>query len=648
MSNTTNVISIGSLNVQPGSGYFATFQMSFIQPEGSISRSQCDQEGSIATNVGLGVSLYFLQVVVEPADADTVDARRRALLREFDQTRGPVTVVIENAAGTARRRYMQFVVRKADQMENAHGKGFAVTLETYDDGARWQGLDVIETTWTLDASGTREITVLGDLDVYPTYTMTPNTARATPVWPYRRDILVEWRSPYGGVHSIDVTGGGLDTQAMIAAGKVTDGANMAVMMNGRMRRHWYAPDNGQPFADPFGSTGTRLWINMRFEPAVWPVLAKRVSESDTTWAVEEDDGLPAMGVLRAGAEYVAYASRAPGYLYGVRRGLYGSTAAEHEPGNLTHYQGAGAIYYGPSGALADNLKDAEYLSAVAPVFLDGQGSSNQEWRFETFAANGAPASWAYSAYLRGLGFVEESDETGTPGTTWAYPWAAMGLLAGWTGTTTFTTRYAVPLRWVEIRGRRQSQLSPAAYPNAPVLLALSEDYRSRTTVWEASDGVSREGNLAFNRTSSDIRPPDPFGTAIGYNRLSWGVSQSNHVQADIQWLRAAFDDAYTPVVTMMAEETDYDLDATLANVTTGESLRVQFPNLTPGKSLVIDSQSQTVVYTGDGSNQYAAVRRDVSRPKFLRLVPGVNTFAITENGMGQITIKVAYRPRWYA
>ena len=48
---------------------------------------------------------------------------------------------------------------------------------------------------------------------------------------------------------------------------------------------------------------------------------------------------------------------------------------------------------------------------------------------------------------------------------------------------------------------------------------------------------------------------------------------------------------------------------------------------------------QTVTYTLDGSSQYAAVRRDAARPRFLRLVPGVNNFQITEAGMGELEIK---------
>ena len=102
----TNIISVGNINTEPGSGYVAVFVQSFVPPESTVSRVARDTDAPIVTHVALAPRVYYLQVLVEPAAADDMDARRRAILREFDSTRGPLTVVIENAAGTARRRYM--------------------------------------------------------------------------------------------------------------------------------------------------------------------------------------------------------------------------------------------------------------------------------------------------------------------------------------------------------------------------------------------------------------------------------------------------------------------------------------------------------------------------------------------------------------
>lgn len=643
MSHTTNVISVGNINVESGSGYFATLDQSFLQPENTISRVERDVDAPVVTNVALGLHVYYLKVLVLETAADDLDARRRAILREFDTTRGPVTVVVENATGTARQRYMQFVVRKVDQVVEQMGRGFVAALEATDE-VRWRSTLEEEEVWTVNASATRSLTVAGDLDAYPVYTLTPNSAKTTPNWPYIRMILIEWRSPYGGSHPIDVTGGGLDTDALLTAGKITDESNIAVKMNGVLKRHFYGNDSYD-----FGTTQTRIWIDMEFRPAVFPVTAGYIFSTSTTWRVDNDFGLPPSGTLQVGDEIVTYTGRAPGYLYGVARGQYGTTAAAHYAAELiTYYQGVGWLVYGPDAVTPENLKSDAYRTAQEPMMLQAAvSSSNAIWQYQMFGWHDRPKSWGYASYLNNLGFVDESDVYGAYDAPWVEPWNALGFKAGWTSLSLYSQRFAIPVKSLRVQGRRMIRVSPAAAPNAPTLTVLSEDQRQRKVVWAATEGAGRDTNMWFDVDTDDFRP---FGYSeeIGFNRVHWGVSQASHLQADIQVMYVRFDDNYLPNVTLSAEMTEYDLDLTLENTTTGESLTVQMPNLSPDESLVIDSQWQTVTYTRDGSNQYGTVRRDRPRPKFLKLVPGVNNFQITEAGMGELEIKVTYRPRWYA
>jgi hypothetical protein len=650
MSHTTNVISVGNINVESGSGYFATLDQSFLQPENTISRVERDVDAPVVTNVALGLHVYYLKVLVLETAADDLDARRRAILREFDTTRGPVTVVVENATGTARQRYMQFVVRKVDQVVEQMGRGFLAALEATDE-VRWRSTLEEEEVWTVNASGTRSLTVAGDLDVYPVYTLTPNSGRIAPNWPYARRVFIEWRSPLGGRHPVDVTGGGLNTSALLAAEQISDESNIAVMLDGRLVRHFY-PDPVTSPGDAFGTTQTRIWVDMEFRPAVYPVLGEYVSDVATTWRVQGDTGLPQSGTLKVEDEIVTYTSRAPGYLYGVSRGRWGTTAAAHNNwSEITHYQGVGWILYGPNAVTPENMKDDDYrVLTQPPMFLTEAASSNAIWNYQHFGGSWQPRRWTFASYLNNLSFVNESNAAGGYDTTLTTSWDALGLKAGWTSLSVYSLRVAVPIKSVRVQGRRMTRISPASAPNAPTLTALSDDQQARRIVWNAGEGASRDTNEWFDVDSGDIRP-EPFteeAVLVGYNRLQWAVSQSSHLQADIQVMWVRLDDDYLPVVTLGTEQTDYDLDLTLANTTTGESITVQFPNLVEGESLVIDSQWQTVTYTLDGSNQYGTVRRDRPRPKFLKLVPGVNNFQITEAGMGELEIKVTYRPRWYA
>lgn len=644
MSYTTKVISIGSLNVEDGSGYQATLVMSYGQPQTGITRVQRDNDSSVVTHVAPGLHECQLQAIVEDgAGPDTLDARRRALMRALDSSSGPITVTIENQTGTARRRYMQFVNRKTDQVATSGGRGFLATLEAADD-VRWLATTTEEATWTLSASGTRTINVLGDLDTYPTYTITPNSGKAVANWAYYRRVIIQWRSPFGGVHPVAMT---LNTATLVSGGKVTDGSNIGVQMNGNYIPFWYGGDDGE--AGGFNSTTTRIWINVNFAPETWATLAAAVSETDTTWRVEDDHGLPPSGTLLIDSEYVTYGSRASGYLYGVQRGQHGSTAATHSAGYSIDLLYIAYILYGPTAEVPAQRMTPE-LAALsgAPVFLNGT-STNAAWHFEDFADFRATGNFQFLSQLNNAGFVKESTAAGTYSADWSYPWTAMGFRPGWASLNMFYNRFALPIKTIRVTGRRRALASLTEYPANCQLWVYSDSQRERILAWNAANGAGRTSNDPFDVTTGDIayRLGEISGGHSGYNRVQWLFTQSNYMQADIQAMTVTFWPSAVPVVTVGAEETDYDIDLTLTNVTTGESINVSMPDLEPGESLVIDSRRQTVTYTATGASRYSAVQRNAPRPKFLRLVPGTNEFQISESGMGDLTIVVRYVPRWY-
>lgn len=645
MSYTTNVVSIGSLNVEEGSGYAATLLQSYLQPENSISRVQRDADSPVVTNIAPGVHIYLLEVWVLSAGvtADDLDARRRALLKALDTTRGPVTVTIINATGTARTRYMQFVARKVDQVSDTRGSGFLASLEAAD-VVRWRSTSPVVESWLMNATATQNLTVAGDLDVHPVITLTPNALKVAPVWPYRRTFLIEWRSPGRGWHPVDVTGGGLDTEALLAAGRVVDGSNIAVSVDGRIVPHWYG--NANNYDAGFNDTATKIWINMEFAPAPAMTLAQQVTESSPWWFVRDDAGLPQAGVLRVDEEYVSYAFRAPGMLGTITRGLYGSTPAAHSMYSDLVPVRVGHILYGPNGATAAGEVADDAPLVMQPVFLPQSDSGNGLWHYSHFARAGGAAGWEHSYYLGGRSaFVQESTATGAYDASWTLPWNAMGFVPGWAAATAFARSFAVPIQKVRVYGRRYMRGSPATLPNSPQLTAHDAAGANSVVLWRSGDGAGPAPNPVFDvtiepyPTLSDDRPR--------LTRLSWGWGQANYMQVDIGQMWVWFDDEYAPVVTLLPEATEYDLDLTITNLTTGEALAVRFPEMEPEQSLVIDCGRQTVTYTYDGSNKYSTVRRNAPRPKFMRLAPGLNQLQIAETGMGELGVTVMYEPHWY-
>ncbi len=642
---TTDAISINTLNIADGSGYLATLVQSYVQPGATISWAQRDNEAPLATNVAPGVLECILTIIVDArdTDADTVDARRRALLRELDTSRGPLTLVIRSAAGTARERYMRFVVVKTDQVALQYGEGFAVQLNSADD-ARWRSTALVEETHQFTESDTSwTVQCAGDVEVYPTYTITPRAPRGAAVFPYYRQFALRWPSPWGGEHWVDVTDGGINTAALKTAGKVTNAGNIGVSINGQYTPHWYGGADGA--AGGFNSTTTRLWVRLEFQPAARGTTTRLTTETDTYIYVRNAESLPASGAAQMGSEYITYAFRSGGVLYGVQRGQYGTDADSHVAGTTVEPVVIGYVFYGPTGAIPDATIGFGYdpTIAVKPIFINS-GSTNEAWDYNgVFNDPAGAGNWRYSEWGNtGTAFVSASNAAGDYNPAWVTPWTAMGFKPGWASYSGFERMFAVPVANVRATGRRYAAGSVAQYPGSPTLLYSNTLTGERMTAWNSGNGIERTPNPTFDVTTTSA-------PAQLWNRLVWSFANTNFAQVDIQRLIVYFNSAYLPIIELGDEDTGYDLSMHLWNNTTGEGLWVDYPNVLVDHGLAIDSEQMTAVY--ENRNVYTAVRRGgnpIVRPYFLRLVPGTNQLHVEEDGISQLEVKLAYQPRWYA
>lgn len=644
---TTKVISIGTLNVEAGSGYVATLDMSFTQPGATVNRAQRDGDSPLATAVSPAVAVFTLAVVVDAAaagSAEVEDARRRALMRALDTTlTGSVTVTIESAAGPARRRWMRFVVLKVDQAPNQFGWGFVASLESADD-VRWCATTTEEVTWTFDESGTRVINNIGDLVAFPEVTARPTGVKTGGNWVYTRPFLVSWASPLSGPgHILDITGGGINTAALVTAGKIASAANMGVHMNGRYRPFWFGNADGQPGG--FNSTTTRINVVANIPRQVVIQTDEYITEAATTWRVRSDGGLPPAGMLFVEGEYIYYQSRGPRVLYGVRRAQYGSEASEHAAGaNAVVVAAVGYLLYGPNAAVPDSARTLDYLLAQQLEPLPANGSTSAEWVYNVFADGERAGRWELTTIGNDRAFFKESTPDGLYDTSRSWPWTAMGQDIGFLALSEFGVRFAIPIKEVTLSGRHWGKGSAAQYPNSAKLHALDDNEANRLLLWDSAAGVSRAANNTFSAT---VTLPTGDGAPL-YNRLSWGYGLSNFVQADIQSLTVRFQDGYLPSVDMGAEESRYDLDLEIWNQTTDDRMRIIYPNAIPGEGLIIDANAQTARNETTGQNEYAAVTTPWEQERFLTLAPGNNTISVSEDVMGTVEVTIRYQPRWYA
>ena len=647
------IISINDLNTDEGSGYTAVLEYSYSQPPLAISSVNREGDAPLATNVALG-QYRPERITVSYQDP----ALRRPLLRALDTLNGAVAFTLADDDDDT-PRYMMLHVEKVDQQPDTHGYMFNVTTVAAED-VRWRDAEEQTVSWNATSSGSwTETDNDGDLDTYPVWKVTPRSTKSTaPNFKYSRSVIVRWQALNSttGLYPINLTGdAGLNTAALVTAGKVIDSSDICVMVDGVVWPHWFGATEGQ--AKGFNSTSTYIWVNLSF-PRIAAVVAAESTAADATTiyfnpylSSNYASTPPASGRIYVPdtGEIFYYGSLWEGNFDEIQRGVGGTTAADipaHT--HLEYLPHEIYILYGPNMIIPETLKRYNYdesLLRQKPLIVN-PNSTNSVWEYTTFRDGARTAEWRYIGERGGNQYTQETDETGVAG-DFVEPWTAMGFLSDHDSFGMYDNYFPVPVQIIDFTVRRIANGFQAANPGSPVLRVASENRQTIYRPFSAAAGASTIANNAISHTA------DFTSNFTGYRkdylqRIQWAVENKTYVQADLQYMKVTFWSTRVPLVTVGAETSDYDLALRLENYTTGEYLDLYLPNMELDKSLIIDSYLQTAVYNGDGSNQYAAVRRNAPRAKFLRLVPGINNIRVYEEGLTDVDIDVTYRRRFYS
>jgi hypothetical protein len=686
----TIILSIGgvaidwALDNQSGD-YDAWIEAPFTQPSYTTIMAARDNTwpvGVLATQDAFTLPPIYTQI----KNAANEAALRVALLRALDTSREFKALVIADDDGDNPRYWMcSFQAREEEHDAAGTGVVFVVTAVVTDD-AYLRSVTPESDTWSATASGqTTVIDNPGDLDAFPTYTVTPTSAKTGGEWVEVRPFYVRWLSPFGGEHAIDITGGGLNTSTLHGAGKTTSRNDFGVHAAGAYRPYWMGGDDGA--AGGYNTNSTQIWCNFHFHPrtTVYAVHGAASGDTSATMELSMPDNMPPSGYIYWDAtnEITSYKGVSQGAwnpsVTNVGRGALGTT-----PGNIAAgatgevLQVVGLLCYGPGGVVPEDEKMIDFgIEQWREPTISRSGSTNGVWKFTLFrrgdaqmfgipgafiAPSGPRGSinWSYTGPATTEVYTDPTTATGAPGAFYLNRnWEAMGFKSNQnlapppTGDSSapkqpprmglYSYRFAVPLSQVRIIGRRIANGAALAYPGTPILRVYDETQQSHDTIWNAGAGaVSTKLNNTFDETVALEEYVD-----VLFNRLHWFISGTNHVQADIDSLDVSFDTAYRPIAALLPAITPYVMSLTLENVTTGESLTITMPDMEVDETLTINNELLTVTYSGDDSNRYSAVRRDALRPRFLRLAPGANTLRLTETGMGNIDLGISFEPRWY-
>lgn len=585
-------------------------------------------------------TLPALGILIDGDDAAGDEALRRGLLKAFDSRSGPGALIVADDDG-ANERYMYAVCQNMEQEAGKAGLGFTATLVAEDEPF-WESVSETTVTQAISAPTGATVTVSneGDVDAEPRITAGPWPGKTGSAhWKHRRFARVFWPSTAGAVdYPYELSDGvGLDTHALVVAGKINDASGYGVIVDGVEVDRWFSAGLTQPGG--FDSATTETWINLDFQPGLATTLRTAIASSGAVTEIAAGGDIsawPAEGIIQIDFERFHYTGRDVyrGVFTGVSRAAYDSTTQAHSAGVAVHWlQHEVWIVYTPGLNVARTTDDSR------KPLIDLAASSNAAWVWQVFGSAAQPARTAqWTPVVNGTAMTFTGHQNGAA----TDPYAVMGI-----------NTPEVGAKLAENLGRWQVYLPSglSAYDIDGSSFGSSSlveiEVSANGATWSVSD-ISEAGDpaawVAWNETRSGLAGDLRYLAARP--RLIGG---GNDLVAQIEAVTVTFQTGQRPSGVIGSEFGNYQLQLTITNETTGEALSLMpLPGLQASvQSLMADSPARTVTIEPDGINAYSAMRRDAIRPALLRLIPGDNEIRLEDPNTSGIEIEIAFRPRWY-
>jgi len=636
----------GHLEINDGTNCEALFKYSYGLPTLEALTSERHNAAPVISGVKFPTDHMLPPLQIQVNNTANQDTIRRWLHQWFDGKDGRARVLIIADDDGSNQRQIYAVPLSLIQIEGGAAYQFVVSLKpdgAYDPHYRFQSTAETGEEWTVTASGQTHIVANeGEDEAYPVIRLTPTTAKATG-YTYRRWIPIKWRNPVGvAQYPVDITGGGLNTAALVTAGKMqADGDDIMVQVNGSLVNRWLGGMN---------TTATKIWIPLSFQYVAPVTLVTSLGAGAVSYVEVSGDisGFPSSGIFMIGTEAIQYTSKVDNksQFVGITRGAHGTTAASHSPGaQVDLIQHSVYMLYGNSA-----VTYTQPTSTPQPIF-NLASSTNQVWVFNEFGENAVSRMGAWSYYIALTQYARAYSVGGLSG--------EKGLVGVWD--------------YLGINYFSMSNVVSAAdviFENVcgidTVNITAGELYRAdevESWGWELKhygfvDGVAQTaGSTAMPASANTllgwtqtINLTSLSGLATRYSfalRLRGTPGSGFYSFAGVNTVSVTLHSANTPGVTMNGELSNYPLAATVTNTTTGDAITVSF-NMAIGQTLEIDVLNGTVTYLADSSRQGQAVRRQGSaRPFWLPLVVGGNTIHFSDLGTGNVHIEFAFRERYY-
>ena len=517
----------------------------------------------------------------------------------------------------------------------------------------WISVDEVTDAWAITASGDEKaITVGGYSETRLSLSLTATGLPANG-WAFQK--LYQLVNPLVYAYGKRPWCISMDTAALVSAGKCqADCDDLAVVVDGVITRRWLAAPN---------TSATKVWVNLDLIAGQSLTLLTPVASSgaitELYFEVNANNmaamsKLPQKGIVYHGSEWFEYS----GWVYGttvvkfsgVKRGAYSTTLQAHAKTDAFRYiQHVIHLLYGNSVAVAPALNDVNYDNEK-PIF-DLATSTNASWVYT--AATGfydaakptRPGAW--KPIITKVGTESENypvkgnAESGDPAMGMRIAsWLKAGKITADTVTASWLLSCPGLISSVSATGRKyRSHLQWAAVE--AFRLDRSINQITWVKVWSELTPTAAATWETVTKTSQAITPNMANVRFVLTGTIPAVAAVEN--MAEILTVSVDFVSANLPTGTFLSEKSNYLLDVTVTNETTGDALQLVYPMLL-NVAMDVDSEDFTVTY--GLVNAHAAMSlNDDSRDLWLRLLPGTNTIKITGNDVGTLDVVLRWQER---
>lgn len=509
----------------------------------------------------------------------------------------------------------------------AFGAVFAV------DDPIWKKLVPSTDSITTDGSGDPEslsLTPIGNQPALPVITITPNSAGANDFgFTHQRFVTIINNSPNAFTnYHIDITDGGLDTAALIAANKMlANGDDCRVYVSGADVKRWFGGGG-------IDDTGTTIWINLTTPANSNLTLGANIAGTgdiseiqiqNTAANVAMIAKLPLSGIVLIDSEKFVYTGVNIGSLKltGITRAEKQSAEGAHTSGDTIYFIPDVWLYYG-NPDISPYVVDDTYK----PI-IDLVNSSNLIHDYlDFYSADGKRTGiWKKGTYLPALNsrHYTASENTLADPASVVGTWCKEASLLWW--------MLYNPCGFTEITSMTGKKYSANGVFDATI--QHSEKGNLFDLVFIEPAPSAGAGWVALATHTAVAIVPGP-GSAITFYLLLWtygftGPGGVNENGMEIGAASLTLDSTYTPSISLAAEASNFNVYSVITNVATGDSLTIDI-SLQFFKYVVINTKEKTVrLY--DGSNQINAILDFPIRPEWFQLLPQQeNEIIITESG----------------